>query len=199
MAKKEKSFRVPDASRFVVDDPSRLTQQELAAVVRRASKAANQRLRDVEKAVKEGKEETKGEAYAYMERVLANEGRTRFKERTTTMTVQQLRQEYKRVITYLDLKSSSAGGRAELGYKKWQAYKKRGYDGSEESFKELCRKLWSKEMVSKYGSAVIYEVVTSGDKQLYSEWSRKADNLEAEDSMTAGKALLDVLRKKAGK
>lgn len=184
------------ASRYEVENPNKLTKTEMAAVVRRASKAANQRLRELERNVREGKEETKGEAYAYMERLLADQQRNRFKERTASMTIQELRQEYKRVTSFLSMKSSTAKGRAELSYAKFKSYSKRGFVGSEDEFKDIARKLWAKHVVDKYSSQTIYEVITSGSDKLIKEWMEKADDIDAQDSKTAGKELLAVLREK---
>lgn len=195
MTKEKKVRKVATGARYAVDNPNNLSRQELAAVVRRASKAANQRLRDVEKEVREGREEGKGEAYAYMERVLADENRNRFKERTAKMTIQELRQEYSRVITYMNWKSSTKLGRMELAHSKYEKYVEKGYQGTEDDFTTQCRKLWSKAMVSKFGSDVIYAVFTSGNSDLMEEWMNRADNIEDEDAATAGKELLKVLRK----
>ena len=186
--------KVSTGARYAVDNLNNLSRQELAAVVRRASKAANQRLRDIEKEVREGREEGKGEAYAYMERVLAVENRNRFKERTSKMSIQELRQEYSRVITYLNLKSSTKTGRAELSTSKFKAYQKRGYKGTEDEFKKQARKLWADAMVSKFGSDVIYAIFTSGNQRLINKWLEKADRIDEENAETAGKNILAILR-----
>ena len=166
--------------------------EDLRPVVRRAAKAANQRLVRLEQ------KGYTGGVYAIAQRRLAQSGRRRFKERTGTMDIAQLRTEYARLRDFLSAKSSTIGGKRVIDDKRFQTAVSRGFTGTFEEFTDLSNRLWTENVEALYSSDVIDDVLINNDDdedeiKLIIEKSQSQEFL---DESTKGKNLLEHLRRK---
>lgn len=171
---------------YDVGDPSLLGQKELAAAVRRAAKAANQRLVRLERAGA-----TKG-IYQMALDDLVN--RKRFTEFTKSKTVNELRHEYKMLRSFISAKSSTVAGRAEIINKRYQTAASKGYSGSPEQFELDVVKYFADQIESLFSSDVIYTSITSGKTDVIDAAVKRAEEKPAKEQR--GAALLYYLQHK---
>lgn len=165
--------------------------EDLRPVVRRAAKAANQRLLRLEQ------KGYTGGVYAIAQKRLAQSGRRRFKERTGSMDIAQLRTEYARLRDFLAAKSSTIGGKHAIDDKRYQTAASRGFTGTFEEFTDLSNRLWTENVEARYSSDVIYDVLTEDyDRDEIERIIEKANSAEYKDEKTKGKNLLEHLRRK---
>ena len=166
---------------------------DLRPIVRRAAKAANQRLLRLERAGY-----TKG-IYSITQKRLAQSGRRRFKERTKSMDIAQLRTEYARLRDFLSAKSSTISGKLAIDKKRYQTAVALGFEGDIEEFADLSNRLWTENIEKLYSSDVIYDILISNDDDEINRIIEKSQSLEYIDEKTKGKNLLEHLRHKRKK
>lgn len=164
--------------------------KDLRPVVRRAAKAANQRLLRLER------KGYTGGAYAIAQKRLAQSGRRRFKERTGSMDIAQLRTEYARLRDFLAAKSSTIGGKHAIDDKRFQTAVSRGFTGTFEEFTDLSNRLWTENVEALYSSDVIYDALVNNDEDEIKFIIEKSQSQEFLDESTKGKNLLEHLRHK---
>lgn len=162
------------------------SEAELKAAVRKASKAANQRLVRLERGGF-----TKG-LYAMTMKELGQSGRRRFKEYPAKMSIPELRTEYQRLRSFISAKTSTVSGRKGVDYMRYQTAVDRGFKGNMEEFYTAIEKFYNSTTESIYGSETIYEAIISGDTDDIEEIIRIAN--ESKDD--PGKVLLTLLRRK---
>lgn len=145
---------------YDIGDINTATATQLQAAVRKAAKAANQRLVRLEKAGK-----TRG---IYQTAMGALEGRKRFKERPNKLTLPQLRREYANLRTFLSSKSSTVSGQSDIDEKRYQTAVNRGYKGTIDDFYTDINRLYNKENEKLFSSEVIYQAILTGQTDIVS-------------------------------
>lgn len=156
--------------------------RKLRAAVRKAAKAANQRLLRLERAGK-----TAG-AYKRAQRHLDKLGRRRFKERPEKMTVNQLRHEYVILRDFLSAKTSTVQGIRATNDKRYEKAKQRGFTGSQDEWNELVMKYFSGKVEELFSSDVVYRVIINGDTNVIDSVIRAAPK-------TKGAALAEYIKR----
>ena len=193
---------------YDIGDPTRATEANLRAAVRRAAKVANQRLLRLERA-----DMTTGIYLAAlhdlgnmrMENGKPTGGRHRFSENPKKLTINQLRHEYRALRSFLSAKSSTVQGRKDTNYKRYRTAVKRGFKGTEEEFYMLVDRLYTENIESQFSSDIIYEAITQGNVDIIDEVIRKYEGQEASKTIIeykkkakarkAGKAILETSKK----
>lgn len=161
---------------------------DLRRVVRRAAKAANQRLVRREKAGR-----TKG-AYAGTMAELGRMGRRRFVEtqgRLDKMSVNELRHEYTLLRDWLSAKTSTLQGLRAADDKRYQTAKERGFQGSQEEWNDITERFFTKEMAAYYDSNILYQMATQGNTDIVDRIV--ADYKEHETEPNKGKLLIELV------
>lgn len=129
------------------------TREELEQIVRRASGAANRRLKRLEEAG-----ETKG-VYKRALGMLETQGRTKFSGAVKSMTRTELVAEYLRLRDFLSAKTSTKQGIADWKRNVYESLRDRGFTGSQEELSELFDKYMTKELEAALGSDVVYTLL----------------------------------------
>lgn len=168
---------------YDVGSPMTAATEDLRSAVRRAAKAANQRLVRLERAG------FTGQAYKMAMKDL--HGRRRYYENTAKLTTAQLRHEYAMLRDFISAKTSTVQGVNAVNYKRYIKAVERGYDGSEEEFYDLVDKYFSDEVEELYSSDIIYAAVTEGNTDVI---DRVIARHRAGEKITKGKALLEYMR-----
>lgn len=171
-----------------------LSDAELKRVVRKASKAANQRLRQLEKAGI-----TK---YAYKAAMHNLAGRKRFKERTASLDHNALVHEFIILRDFLSGKTSTPAGYRAVQDKKYQNALKLGFTGTREELAFLYDKYMTEQMENMFGSDIIHQMIIQQDnaelQRLRSAWEESTKDA-MKDKATGGRAILEYMRRKAGR
>ena len=168
-------------ARYDIGDVSKAYTEVLRKAVERAGKAANSRLRDLEKAGF-----TSG---MYVHAVTAL-GRKRFKESAKKLTRAQLQREYAVLRSFMSAQSSTSAGVRRANKKRYETAKTRGFTGTEEEFYDMVERYYTKRVEQLYASNVIYEAITSGKTDIIDAV------LQEEAVKTPGEALLQYLARK---
>lgn len=129
---------------------SNYTREELEQTVRRASGAANRRLKRLEEAG-----ETKG-VYKRAMGMLETQGRTKFSGAVKSMTRNELIAEYLRLRDFLSAKTSTMQGIKDWKRNVYESLKDRGFEGSQAELSELFDKYMTKELEDALGSNLVY-------------------------------------------
>lgn len=129
---------------------SNYTREELEQTVRRASGAANRRLKRLEEAG-----ETKG-VYKRALGMLETQGRSKFSGAVKSMTRSELIAEYLRLRDFLSAKTSTMQGIKDWKRNVYESLKDRGFEGSQAELSELFDKYMIKELEDALGSTVVY-------------------------------------------
>lgn len=162
--------------------------EDLRRVVRRAAKAANQRLLRRERAGR-----TKG-AYAGTMVALGRLGRRRFaesKSRLDKMSINELRHEYVILRNWLSAKTSTVQGLKASDDKRYQTAKERGFTGTLEEWNDIVSRFFTKEMESYFSSDIIYQMATQGNVDLVDRILQ--DTKESKQPPDKGRLLIDLV------
>ena len=171
---------------YALKNFSRATRADLQASVRKAAKAANQRLLRLER-----HGEVSG-AYKIAQKFFKDTGRRRYKERTDKLTYNELQKEYKALRSFLSAKSSTIQGAHEIAYKRYQTAVSKGYGGTFAQFELDVRKAFTKITEGLFSSDVIYKALMGGNLDILDETVK-----QFEDSRELrGQALLTYMRRK---
>lgn len=177
--------------RYAVKDINQASQEELAAAVRKAAKAANQRLLRLERAG------YTGGVYKTAMRNIAYTKSKRFKERTTNLDVKALRREYVAMRDFLTAQTSTVQGTRDADVKRYETALERGYEGTLDEFRVDIARAFSDAIKSIYDSNTIYNAVKTGTVDLLEETVKES---KARDKpMKSGNILVAYLEKKKGK
>lgn len=177
---KEKSWE--DYSR---GNPNTLSTAELREAVRKAAKAANQRLVRLER-----RGYTKG-VYERAMNNLVSTGRRRFKENTAKFTQAELRREYAALRDFISAKTSTVQGRRDTEEKRYQTAVEHGYVGTKDEFELEVEQAFAKSNESLFSSNVIYQALTSGRLNVLetiTQESRAAPKTEGEALLAYARA-----------
>lgn len=171
---------------YALKDFSRATRADLQAVVRKAAKAANQRLLRLER------HDKMTGAYMLAQQYFKNTGRRRYKERPEKLTYNELQKEYKALRSFISAKSSTIQGANDISYKRYETAVSRGYKGTFSQFELDIRKAFTKITEGLFSSDVIYEAVTGGNLDILDETVKQFED----SSELRGKALLKYMKRK---
>lgn len=171
---------------YDIRDFKRATRAELQAAVRKAAKAANQRLLRLER------HDKMTGAYMLAQRYFKNTGRRRYKERPEKLTYNELQKEYKALRSFISAKSSTIQGATDISYKRYETAVSKGYKGTFEQFELDIRKAFAKANESLFSSDVIYKAITSGNLDILEETAKEFEN----SSELRGQALLMYMKRK---
>lgn len=144
------------------------TREELEQIVRRASGAANRRLKRLEEAG-----ETKG-IYKRALGMLETQGRTKFSGAVKSMTRTELVAEYMRLRDFLSAKTSTMQGVKEWKRNVYESLKDRGFTGSQEELSELFDNYMTKELEAALGSDVVYTLLQTDNGRPFLQRAKDA-------------------------
>lgn len=171
---------------YALKNFSRATRADLQAAVRKAAKAANQRLLRLERA------DRKAGAYRIAQKYFKDTGRNRYKERVNKLTYNELQKEYKALRSFISAKSSTVQGAKEIDYKRYMTAVAKGYDGTLDQFELDVRKAFTKITEGLFSSDVIYKALTGGNLDILDETVK-----QFEDSIELrGQALITYMKRK---
>lgn len=152
-------------------------RSDLIPVVRKAAKAANQRLLRMERAGL-----TKG-VYARISGQLAQLGRRRFAEsegRLKNMGLQELRHEYVLLRDWLSAKTSTVQGKKNADISRYYTAKMRGFTGTLEDWIEASKTYFTEQYEALFSSDVLYTSIITGDidivQNIINENEKRKDN-----------------------
>lgn len=171
---------------YAVRDFKRATRVDLQAAVRKAAKAANQRLLRLERA-----DRTTG-AYKIAQKYFKNTGRNRYRERVDKLTYNELQKEYKALRSFISAKSSTVQGAKEIAYKRYMTAVSKGYGGTFSQFELDVRKAFTKITEGLFSSDVIYKALTGGNLDILEETVKQFED----SSKLRGQALLTYMKRK---
>lgn len=162
--------------------------EDLRRVVRRAAKAANQRLLRRERAGR-----TKG-VYAGTIAALGRLGRARFaesKSRLDKMSINELRHEYVMLRDWLSAKTSTLQGLKVSDDKRYQTAKERGFTGTPEEWNDIASRFFTKEMEGYYSSDILYQMATQGNTDIVDRILQDAK--ESDQPPDKGRLLINLV------
>ena len=171
--------------------PNQYTTWELKQIVKRASKAANQRLRKLEAA---GVDKW---AYKSAQKALGD-NRKRYWERTDKRSREELIAEYVRLRDFMTAKTSTMSGIRDYHKEQTERARALGFTGTDEELSFMYAKYMDEEFVKLIGSEIIYRLIIENRKEdleyLYKRWQ---DDLHAEqhDEQLGGRILLEAVRR----
>lgn len=179
------SYYSPDAT-----DPNRLTNAELVKVIRKVAKAANQRLRAMEKS--DVIDTAKTGAYKYAESQMPGKIRPRFNERPKESADRMtLKHQYLQLREFMTMKSSTITGVRAIRDARYQTAVKRGFKGTAEQWDMAVRKFFTKAAEKLFDSDKIYDAITNNNTDVLDDIIAA----DRDDQMTKGQALLDYIRR----
>lgn len=172
-----------------VTNPTELTREDLVKVINKAAKAANQRLRSLEK---QGLEKQSG-GYRYA-RGQFKGLKPRFKERLKPDTdITTLRHEYMQLREFIGMKTSTVTGVKMAEAKGFETAVERGFEGTAEQWKNNVEKYFGVVQEGLLSSDVVYSALTSNDTDVIDEQIRYWQ--EQGRTPTGGESLVDYLRR----
>lgn len=169
--------------------PNQYTTYELRQIVKRASKAANQRLRKLEAA---GVDKW---AYKSAQKALGDK-RKRYWERTEKKSREELIAEYVRLRDFMTAKTSTLSGIRDYHKEQTERARALGFTGTDDELSFMYSKFMDENFVKLIGSDIIYRLIIAnrrGDlEELYQMWQ---DDLHAEqhDEQLGGRILLEAV------
>lgn len=196
--------------KYAIKDEVHATKEELEKVVRKAAKAANQRLLRLERSpeerhrqfaykaaqhdiarrsgmtLKETRTDKNGRNYT----VWSDPTGLRFKESTKRLSLSQLKKEYRMIREFMIAGSSTTTGFAEMDYKRYQTALDKGFKGSFEDFEFAIEKAFTEYNEALFDSNIIYESVTEGKLNIIDQIVQKQMQKGIADQ---GQALMDYL------
>ena len=144
------------------------TREELEQIVRRASGAANRRLKRLEEAG-----ETKG-VYKRALGMLETQGRTKFSGAVKSMTRTELVAEYLRLRDFINSKTSTMQGIKDWKRNVYESLVDRGFTGSQEELSDLFDKYMTKELEAALGSDVVYTLLQTDNGRPFLQRAKDA-------------------------
>ena len=175
--------------------PRSYSEEELKGIVKKAAKAANTRLRTLEK---KGLAD-KAPAYKSISGILKME-RPRFKESTAKMTKEELTKEFLKLREFMGMKTSTMTGYKEWNENKVQAARDMGFTGTPEELAYLFNRYMTEKNEALFGSDIIYQAIVSNNiDKLELEQIGKEYQANIEKDISRGERLLQLYRARQGK
>lgn len=179
------AYYSPDAT-----DPNQLTKAELVKVIRKAAKAANQRLRALEKS--DVINTAKTGAYKYAQSQMPGKIKPRFNERPKeTADRSTLKHQYLQLREFMTMKSSTVTGIRAIKDARYQTAVQRGFKGTQEQWDMAVQKFFTKAAEKLFDSNIIYDAITGNDSDVLGDIIAA----DRDEQMTKGQALLDYVRR----
>lgn len=178
------------AKRYEIKNINTATRADLEKAVRKASKAANQRLLRLER-------DDRQESTVYQEamKALGERGKRRFPETPKglqKLTANELRQTYKALERFMTAQTSTVAGAHAAEYARYNQAVEKGYQGSLYDFQADLVRVFDKAKQKMYSSSILYDVLTSGTVDLLDEAIKEASTQERQ---LAGNILLNYRKK----
>lgn len=175
--------------------PRSYSEEELKGIVKKAAKAANTRLRTLEK---KGLAD-KAPAYKSISGILKME-RPRFKESTAKMSKEELTKEFLKLREFMGMKTSTMTGYKEWNENKVQAARDMGFTGTPEELAYLFNRYMTEKNEALFGSDIIYQAIVSNNiDKLELEQIGKEYQANIEKDISRGERLLQLYRARQGK
>lgn len=169
--------------------------EDLRRVVRRAAKAANQRLLRRERAGR-----TKG-VYSGTMAELGRLGRRRFIEsnkRLDEMSINELRHEYVMLRNWLSAKTSTLQGLRSADDKRYQTALERGFTGTLDEWNQIAETFFTAEREKFFDSNAIYMQVTAGNADIVQKIIER-NQKKSEETIDKGALLVRLVKAAAGR
>lgn len=170
--------------------PGQYTTWELKQIVKRASKAANQRLRKLEAAGVD--------KWAYKSAQKALGARKRYWERTEKKSREELISEYVRLRDFMTAKTSTLSGIRDYHKEQTERARALGFTGTDDELSFMYSKYMTEEFVKLIGSEIIYRLIIENRRNdleyLYQMWQEDLQK-EQHDEQLGGRILLEAVRR----
>ena len=176
--------------------PQQYSEEELRGIVKKAAKAANTRIRALEK---KGLTQ-KSPAYQYIASEKHGLGmeRPRFKESTVKMSRAELNKEFLKLREFMLKKTSTVTGYRDTVEKKVQKAREMGFTGTPEELSELFDRFWTEENEKIYGSEVLRQAIYAGQAQNIQKIAQQFQG-RVEKDRQSGAMLIELAKRKLGR
>lgn len=175
--------------------PRSYSTEELRVIVKKAAKAANTRIRTLEK---KGLAD-KAPAYRSISGILKME-RPRFKESTVKMSKEELTKEFLKLRDFLGMKTSTMTGYKEWNENKVQAARDMGFTGTPDELAYLFNRYLTDKYEALFGSDIIYQAIVSNNiDKLELEKIGQEYQANIEKDISQGERLLQLYRARQGR
>lgn len=173
--------------------PRMYSEDELRAIVKKAAKAANTRIRTLEKKSLSDK----SPAYKWLQKRTEQE-KPRFKEGVTKMTRAELEKQFISLREFMIKKTSTVTGYRESVEKKVERAREMGFTGTPEELGDLFDRYMTEKNEQLYGSEVIYQAITSNQIDNLQQIAQEFQGTVEKDKMQ-GAIILQMLRNRRGR
>lgn len=173
--------------------PRMYSEDELRGIVKKAAKAANTRIRTLERKSLSGK----SPAYKWLQKRTEQE-KPRFKEGVTKMTRAELEKQFISLREFMIKKTSTVTGYRESVEKKVERAREMGFTGTPEELGDLFDRYMTEKNEQLYGSEVIYQAITSNQIDNLQQIAQEFQGRVEKDKMQ-GAIILQMLRNRRGK
>jgi hypothetical protein len=173
--------------------PRMYSEDELRGIVKKAAKAANTRIRTLERKSLSGK----SPAYKWLQKRTEQE-KPRFKEGVTKMTRAELEKQFISLREFMIKKTSTVTGYRESVEKKVERAREMGFTGTPEELGDLFDRYMTEKNEQLYGSEVIYQAITSNQIENLQQIAQEFQGRVEKDKMQ-GAIILQMLRNRRGK
>ena len=173
--------------------PRMYSEDELRAIVKKAAKAANTRIRTLEKKSLSDK----SPAYKWLQKRTEQE-KPRFKEGVTKMTRAELEKQFISLREFMIKKTSTVTGYRESVEKKVERAREMGFTGTPEELRDLFDRYMTEKNEQLYGSEVIYQAITSNQIDNLQQIAQEFQGKVEKDKMQ-GAIILQMLRNRRGR
>lgn len=173
--------------------PRMYSEDELKGIVKRAAKAANTRIRTLERK----NLSDKAPAYKWLQKRTEQE-KPRFKEGVTKMTRAELEKQFISLREFMIKKTSTVTGYRESVEKKVERAREMGFTGTPEELGDLFDRYMTEKNEQLYGSEVIYQAITSNQIDNLQQIAQEFQGKVEKDKMQ-GAIILQMLRNRRGR
>lgn len=192
---KGRPFRAHDWGTYAPGNkaPRMYSEDELRGIVKKAAKAANTRIRTLERKSLSDK----SPAYKWLQKRTEQE-RPRFKEGVTKMTRAELEKQFISLREFMIKKTSTVTGYRESVEKKVERAREMGFTGTPEELGDLFDRYMTEKNEQLYGSEVIYQAITSNQIDNLQQIAQEFQGRVEKDKMQ-GAIILQMLRNRRGR
>lgn len=173
--------------------PRMYSEDELRGIVKKAAKAANTRIRTLEKK----NLSDKSPAYKWLQKRTEQE-KPRFKEGVTKLTRAELEKQFISLREFMIKKTSTVTGYRESVEKKVERAREMGFTGTPEELGDLFDRFMTEKNEQLYGSEVIYQAITSNQIDNLQQIAQEFQGKVEKDKMQ-GAIILQMLRNRRGR
>lgn len=173
--------------------PRMYSEDELKGIVKKAAKAANTRIRTLERK----NLSDKSPAYKWLQKRTEQE-KPRFKEGVSKMTRAELEKQFISLREFMIKKTSTVTGYRESVEKKVERAREMGFTGTPEELGDLFDRYMTEKNEQLYGSEVIYQAITSNQIDNLQQIAQEFQGKVEKDKMQ-GAIILQMLRNRRGR